>query len=294
MTHQILQFTSQHAKCAAWLFTAQGKRGRRPCVILAHGVGGVKEMRLDAYAERFAAAGYHALVFDYRHFGDSEGEPRQLLDIHKQQQDWQAAIHFVRSLPAVDPAKIVLWGSSLSGGHVIAVAAGDPQVAAVIAQVPHFSGPASLVAMAPHHALRLSAHAVWDLLRSKLGYSPHYLPAAADPGELGLMAAPGEATGFHRLIPETLAYDNRIAARFALDVSLYSPGKLMPKLRMPTLVQIGFEDATTPVDPVIRACCKTPGATLKAYPTGHFAPYVEPLFSTMVADQISFLRDVLD
>jgi hypothetical protein len=52
----------------------------------------VRRARIDAYAERFAAAGLGALVFDYRHFGSSQGEPRQLLDIKKQQQDYEAAL----------------------------------------------------------------------------------------------------------------------------------------------------------------------------------------------------------
>jgi hypothetical protein len=43
------------------------------------------------FAQRFAAAGYYALVFDYRHFGDSDGEPRRLLDIKRQLQDWRRA-----------------------------------------------------------------------------------------------------------------------------------------------------------------------------------------------------------
>ena len=46
---------------------------------MAHGFSGVREQRLDAYAERFAQAGLAVLVFDYRHFGASGGEPRQLL-----------------------------------------------------------------------------------------------------------------------------------------------------------------------------------------------------------------------
>ena len=49
-------------------------------------------MRLDTFAERFAAAGYSCLVFDYRHFGDSDGAPRQLLSIRRQLDDWAAAI----------------------------------------------------------------------------------------------------------------------------------------------------------------------------------------------------------
>lgn len=94
-------------------------------LVMAHGLGAIKEMRLDAFAQRFADAGYAALVFDYRHFGDSTGEPRQLLDITLQRQDWSAAVDFARTLPGVDGSRIVCCrGTSFSGGHVIATAAG--------------------------------------------------------------------------------------------------------------------------------------------------------------------------
>ena len=82
---------------------------------MAHGFSGVRDQRLDAYAERFAAAGLACLVFDYRHFGDSGGQPRQLLDIGRQLDDWRAAIAFARSLEEVDGDRIGLWGTSFSG-----------------------------------------------------------------------------------------------------------------------------------------------------------------------------------
>jgi len=54
-------FTSEDAMCAGWFFKTE-KEEKTPCVILAHGFCGVKEMRLDAYAEKFAEAGCRALV----------------------------------------------------------------------------------------------------------------------------------------------------------------------------------------------------------------------------------------
>ncbi len=75
-----------------------------PCVVMAHGFGGTRTARLDAFAERFAAAGLAAVVFDYRYFGDSTGEPRQLIDIKRQIDDWRAAVAFTRTLPEVDNA----------------------------------------------------------------------------------------------------------------------------------------------------------------------------------------------
>ena len=134
-----IQFVSGGLRCAGWFYRAQGKE-TCPCIVLAHGFGGTREMRLDAYGETFAQAGYHALVFDYRHFGDSEGEPRQILNIGRQHEDWHAAIGFAKGRPGVDPSKIILWGTSFSGGHVVPVALKESGIAALISQVPHLDG----------------------------------------------------------------------------------------------------------------------------------------------------------
>ena len=71
-------------------------------------------MRLDAYADRFSAAGYACLVFDYRNFGDSEGQPRQLVDVGLQLQDWTAAVAYARTLPGIDLNRIGLWARLLA------------------------------------------------------------------------------------------------------------------------------------------------------------------------------------
>jgi uncharacterized protein len=88
---QDIQFNSKGLACRGWLYKPlKTQKEKAPCVVLAHGFCGVKELRLDAYAERFADAGYNALVFDYRHFGSSDGDLRQILDIARQHEDWRA------------------------------------------------------------------------------------------------------------------------------------------------------------------------------------------------------------
>ena len=110
-------FRSAGVQCAAWLYRPEDSGGGPvPCVVLASGFSGTRDQRLDAFAERFAQAGLAALVFDYRHFGDSGGEPRQLLDIKKQQQDYEAALAYARGLHWVDNQRLGLFGSSFSGG----------------------------------------------------------------------------------------------------------------------------------------------------------------------------------
>src|SRR5438270_6659993 len=104
-------FRSGGDECAAWLYRPDGA-GRLPLVVMAHGFSATRELRLDAYAERFCAAGFGALLFDYRHFGASSGEPRQLLDISAQHADYRAAIAYARGLDWVDADRVALFGSS--------------------------------------------------------------------------------------------------------------------------------------------------------------------------------------
>lgn len=283
-----VSFDSHGTQCSSWLFMPEGK-GPFPVIIMAHGLGAIKEMRLEAYAERFAEAGLACLVFDYRHFGESGGQPRQLLNIGKQLQDWTAAIEFARQLPNIDRQRTVLWGTSLSGGHVLEVATRVKDIAAVIAQVPHLDGLASLRQNSLSKICALTLHGLYDRVRGLFGLAPHYIRSSAEPGQLGLMTAPGESQGYLNLVPADKDLDRRVAARFALSVGLYSPVRALKKLNMPVLIQVGTEDLTTPAQPAIDNCPKYPNVLLKQYDCGHFQPYVEPLFASIIADQIAFL-----
>ena len=99
-----------------------------------HGFGGTKDSVLERYALRFVAAGTAVLTYDYRHFGESEGEPRQLYDVSYQLQDLRAAIAYARGRSEIDPEKIVIWGTSAAGGYGLVIAAEDERIAAVIGQ----------------------------------------------------------------------------------------------------------------------------------------------------------------
>lgn len=289
---QDITFLSQGMRCAGWFYRAEDT-GARPCIVLGHGFGGTREMRLDAYAEIFAEAGYHALVFDYRHFGDSEGEPRQLLNIGRQHQDWHAAIDCARAMDGVDPGRIVLWGTSFSGGHVIQVALKQSGIAAVISQVPHLSGISTASAAGPVQSLRLGAAACRDLIRKMLGLSPYYVPLVGQPGSLAAMTAPGAEEGVRRLYPEDYKPNEMVAARIFLSVGLYSPGRLAARLTVPWLVQLASEDLTTPIRPAIKAAMKARQSKLIIYRCDHFDVYVPPRFDQTVEDQITFLRHAL-
>ncbi|MEU4700013.1 alpha/beta hydrolase [Nonomuraea dietziae] len=111
-----ISFESGGARCVGYLHLPENLAEKVPCVVLCHGFSGTMD-RLYPHAERFAAAGLAALVFDYRNFGESGGQPRQFVDVSGQQDDLRGAIGFARSAQEIDADRILLWGNSLGGGH---------------------------------------------------------------------------------------------------------------------------------------------------------------------------------
>ncbi|EFG76898.1 hydrolase, alpha/beta domain protein [Mycobacterium parascrofulaceum ATCC BAA-614] len=290
MTHrEDVQFPSDGDLISAWLYRPAGG-GPAPLLVMAHGLGGVRSMRLDAYAERFGAAGYACLVFDYRNFGDSEGRPRQVLDIGMQLADWAAAVAYARTLPGIDPDRIALWGTSFAGGHVIATAARLPGIAAVVAQCPFTDGIASARTISnPLVFARVGLLAARDLLAARLHKPPVMVPTVGRPGDVALMSTPDAYPGYLRLVPEGGELTNEVAARIALTIMAYRPGRDAAKVTCPILFCVCEADSVAPAGPTLRYAAKAPRGEVKLYPEGHFAIYVDEAFDRVVADQLAFL-----
>ncbi|HKI41280.1 MAG: alpha/beta fold hydrolase [Mycobacterium sp.] len=283
-----VHFTSGADRISAWLYRTAGP-GPAPLLVMAHGLGAVRTMRLDAYAERFSAAGYACLVFDYRNFGDSEGRPRQVLDIGMQLADWAAAVSYARTLDGIDPGRIVLWGTSFGGGHVIATAARLPGIAAAVAQCPFTDGIASARTLNPLIFARVGILAARDLVAARLGRPPVLVPTAGRPGEVALMNAPDAYPGYLRLVPEGAELLNEVAARIALKIITYRPGRVTAKISCPILFCVCERDSVAPALPTLRYAAKAPRGEVRMYPEGHFAIYVDDAFERVVADQLAFL-----
>ena len=193
VTRTEVRFGSSGVDCAGYLYRPAKASGTLPCVVLGHGTAGTMD-RLFVYAEPFAAAGMAVLAFDYRGWGASDGQPRQVINIGGQLDDWRAAIGFARSLDGVDPERIALWGSSLSGGHVAAVAAEDPRIAAVVAQVPWFGDARTpsqvLRQLLQVSTLKLAAAGIRDAVRGARDRPPYLVPILGEPGQTALFTGP--------------------------------------------------------------------------------------------------------
>jgi dienelactone hydrolase len=291
MTRRDLTFTSGGESLAAWLYLPTEDAADMPCVVMAHGFGGVRSARLDAFAERFAQAGLAALVFDYRHFGDSGGEPRQLLSIAKQLDDWRAAVAFARTLPEVDAARVAAWGTSFSGGHVQVIASEDHRLAAAVSQGSFGDGLVTLAGFGIGPILKLTYHGLRDQAGALLGRPPHMIPLVGDPGTAATMTTPDAKPGYMAIVKQP--FRNEAAARVGLRVGLYRPVRKAAQIRCPWLVVVADRDAVTPPKPMVAAAKRAPLGELRHHDCGHFDIYVGEVFERNVADQVEFLQRVL-
>ncbi|MEU4341518.1 alpha/beta fold hydrolase [Nocardia sp. NPDC023852] len=287
-TRQDVYFSSGDNTCAAWLYLPTGVAAP-PVVVLGHGLGATREMRLDAFAERFAKAGIACLAFTYRHFGDSGGAPRQLLSIKKQLVDWDAAIDYVKARRDVDGARVAVWGSSFGGGHAITVASRHPELRAAVAQCPFTDGLASALALGPVATLELAPFLIRDLAAKVRGKAPVTIPLAAPPGSPALMNAPDALPGYQALIPAGTTFVNKAAARVIPTIAGYRPGRVARKVTIPILFCVSNTDTVTPLAQTLRYARTAPRGEIKRYDAGHFDFYLGDAFEALVSDQIEFL-----
>ncbi|MEU7814985.1 alpha/beta fold hydrolase [Pseudonocardia sp. NPDC049154] len=280
---------------AAWHYAPSGETfagsSGLPCVVMAHGFAATRDSGLEGFAERFAAAGLHVLAFDYRGFGESIGGTPGTVSPAAQVADYRGAVAFARSLAGVDPDRIVVWGVSLSGGHVFPVAAADPRIAGAIALTPAVDGPVAMrgaVGNLGAAATGVSAAVAADLVAAARGGTPVTLPVVAEPGAVGVMTAPGAAAEYRRIAGPT--WTNRVPARSAAAVGAYRPGRRAKDVRCPMLVQIADEDQSAPPAPARRAAFRA-RADVRHYPCDHFDVYPgSEWFEQAVAHQLHFLH----
>ncbi len=283
-------FLSHGVRCAGTLLLpAQGRRA--PVIVMAHGFGAIRAAGLPAFAERFVAAGYAVYLFDYRCFGDSDGLPRHWVSPRRHLQDWVCAIAHVRTLPQVDAQRMVLWGTSFSGGHVLQTAARDAGVHAVIAQVPHVSGLASLRQVPMGVLLRMTVAAVRDVLGGLFG-RPHYTPIVGRPGDMAALTGDDAWHGYARLLPQGARWENRVLSRIFLAVPYYSPIRHVHKVSAPTLIVAGRHDTITPAAAAERAARRMQHCAFHVVDGNHFDLHLhdEPACAANIALQLDFLR----
>lgn len=245
-----IEFQSEGVTCRGWLYVPDNATGKLPAIVMANAIGAIKEITLPVYAERFAEAGFVALAFDVRHYGASDGEPRNHLDPNKQIQDVQNAITWLCAQPEVNPDQIGGWGISLGGVHMLAVGARDRRVKAVVSVATGLNMFEGFMGREGLHGFSQMLNADRDR-RFASGEAATYMPAVSMPDGGGMMAFP-EAYEFYTEAMNTYAptYENRITVESVENLTAYY-GEAAVHLIAPTpLLMIHGEKDVIPVDAV--------------------------------------------
>ncbi|MDI6741854.1 MAG: alpha/beta fold hydrolase [Smithella sp.] len=281
-------FFSKGIRCDGDLYLPEGVKNP-PVVIMAHGLSAVKAFRLPAFAERFVEKGMATFLFDYRTFGQSDGEPRHVVNPFHHVQDWLAAIAHVRNLPEVDASRIALWGTSFSGGHVILAATKDAGIKAVVSQGPFVSGFSSIRMRSISDIILATVYGMTDYIKTAFLLPPHYSPAIAQPGTFAAMNSEESYPGFRSIIPEGSKWENKMTSRAFILMAFYYPVYYAKKVKAPVLLIGGKNDSLVPFSVVKKTAERLPNCEFVALETNHFEPYTGARFEQSIKIQIDFL-----
>ncbi|WP_300403310.1 alpha/beta hydrolase [uncultured Nocardioides sp.] len=299
MKHDEITFDSHGTTCAARHWTGIGSAletdAGRPVVVMAHGLAGTVDSGLVPFAESLAEAGMDVVAFDYRGFGASQGSPRQRVRVDDQVDDYRAALAAAQRLPGVDASRVVLWGVSLAGGHVLQVAVGRDDVAAVVSLTPLVDGLAAARHAVGHHRpstmLRSTVSGVRSRVSGARGGRPVTMPVVARPGEVGALTLDGCYEDYLSIAGPT--WVNEVDADVALELGSRDAAKAAKQLRVPMLVQIADFDRSAPPRAAAKAAFNA-RAEVRHYPCDHFDVWPgKQWFDAASSHQVSFLTRVL-
>jgi uncharacterized protein len=265
--------TASGDEIEAWVYRPAGE-GPHPAIVMAHGFAAVKAGGLAPFAERFCREGFTAIAFDYRHWGGSSGQPRDVVSVPRQREDYRTVIEWAVANPAIDRTQIFIWGTSFSGLHAVEIAATDTRLRGAIAQNPLVDGLAGTRTAPPGRLLRLVAVGVLDRFGSLLGRPPRYIPAGVAPGEFGAVANEQAFGGLQIIRPKDgTEWHNRVAARSILGIAAHRPVRKAADIRCPILLVVAENDVIAPAAPALHVAERAPKGELFHSHGGHYDVY---------------------
>ncbi|KNG81076.1 alpha/beta fold family hydrolase [Aspergillus nomiae NRRL 13137] len=280
------------------IFSPENCLRPRPVIVMCHGIGAIKAAGLAPFASAFAAKGYYAITFDYLHFGESDGQPRNFLSISGELQDFRDVIAWARQQPdRFDPKQIVVWGSSFGGMHTTAIIASDHELAGAIAQCPCVDSFAAAKRQPLLKSLRITQMAISDGIRSLFGKEPIYINLTGNGSSgsaIALMEGSEVIQGWQRISPSDVAFPNIITARSLLEFPMHRPVLGVKKSKKPYLIVLPTYDNEAPLEAAEAAVRNAPLGEGLRVPGGHFDLYAGGIaFDANLSGQLAFLDRIL-
>ncbi|AUT38597.1 alpha/beta hydrolase [Acinetobacter baumannii] len=259
-------------------------------IIMAHGFAGLRQFKLIQYAQRFAQAGYAVILFDYRYWGGSTGKPREMISINSQLEDWKTMIQYASTCKFIDNRRIVLWGTSLSGGYALSLASELKNIQAIMVQIPYVDGAetAKLYPLQRYpQALKLSSQ---DYMGSKMGLNPKRLPVV-DQYKLCFMPTADSYYGYLSIVNPDYYWSGEVPARVFFNLMRYRPIQLVRQINIPVLFIAAQHDSLIPIESSHEAATNiAPFVSYHEWDMKHFDIYHGSWFEKAVTTQLEFLH----
>ena len=134
VTVQKVTFRNQYSMQVAGNLVAPkslDRNGQAPAIIVGHPMGAVKEQSSMLYAQKLAEQGFVTLAIDLPFWGESEGQPRNLVAPEIYAEAFSAAVDYLGMREFVDRNRIGVLGVCGSGGFAISAAKIDPRLRAI-------------------------------------------------------------------------------------------------------------------------------------------------------------------
>jgi fermentation-respiration switch protein FrsA (DUF1100 family) len=134
VTMQKVTFKNQYnMQVVGALFIPKGldQNAKHPAIIVGHPMGAVKEQSANLYAQKLADQGFVTLSLDLSFWGESEGQPRNVVSPDIYAEDFSAAVDFLGTRPFIDKDRIGALGICGSGSFVISAAKIDPRIKSI-------------------------------------------------------------------------------------------------------------------------------------------------------------------
>lgn len=289
-----VSFLSGGEKVSGWYYKPENSEPRS-CIILSTGLNGTKDGLLENYALEFTKKGHSALTYDYRTYGDSEGEPRQLLSVTKQHQDLKAAIKFIREEKKIE--SIILWGTSAGAPYGLVVASQDHHIKGVVCQCGSYDHKVDSQKGLKEHGFwfyfRLLPHGIRDKWRGRLGLSRHRIPAYGKQDSKTFIAGDNIFENAEKLTLDSKNFINEVCAAFMFEPHGPDVIEASKEVQCPVLVLVCEKDEIISPESHYRLR-DTLGTKLEvvSYPIGHFDIYHGEWFNQAVTTQIEFINKV--
>ena len=267
-----VEFYSYGTRISALWRTSERAEGRLRAIVQGPGWLGLRDSKLYVrYHEALTDAGFGVLIFDYRGFGESDGD-RGILSPKFQLEDLINAVTYLTTREDVDPDAIGVFGTGgTGGGNAILLAAADPRIRAAVSQVPVADGEDWLRRMRPEHEWLSFMEQTEKNRRDRVvkGQGP-----LLDPKEEIMVPTPERRTTTVKADVDP-KIPSAVSSAAVDEILAYKPISAAAQLTTPLLIIAVDKDATTPTDHAVKLyeAARGPKELIMQRHTSHYAAY---------------------